>query len=241
MSAVAAEADAPEGRQHEVRQWFDEVYATRGLAYLRPPEAYPIFVQLLDARPGQRLLDIACGPGLLLRAARERSLQATGIDLSSVAVGMVERVAPGARALQANAQHMPFADGSFDFITCIGSLERFLDRHGALREMQRVAAPGARLCLMVRNARTFTWRVLTEWRGKVNHRGHQDAATLEEWTRLFAECGLAVRAVYPDQWFWQRWRNRIFPRRPGRPEPVVRRRVPLAFANEFIFILERTE
>lgn len=225
--------------QREVREWFDEVYATRGLAYLRPPEAYPIFLQLLGARPGERLLDIACGPGLLLRAARERSMQATGIDLSRVAVGMVERVAPGSRALQANAERMPFADGSFDHITCIGSLERFLDRRAALREMQRVAAPGARLCLMVRNARTFSWRVLTEWRGRINHRGHQDADTLEAWTRLFGECGLGVRAVYPDQWFWQKWRNRFFPRAPGSDEPVVRRRVPLAFANEFIFILER--
>ena len=80
--------------------------------------------------------------------------------------------------------------------------------------------------------------MLTEWRGKVNHRGHQDAATLDEWTRLFGQCGFSVRAVYPDQWFWQKWRNRL--RRPiAGSEPVVRRRVPLAFANEFIFILER--
>ena len=235
MSQAIAELD---DRQREVREWFDDVYATRGLAYLRPPEAYPIFLQLLGARAGQRVLDIACGPGLLLRAAREREMHATGVDLSSVAVGMVPRVAPGARALQANAQHMPFADASFDYVTCIGSLERFLDRRAALREMQRVAAPGARLCLMVRNARTFTWRVLTEWRGKVNHRGHQDAATLEAWTQLFAECGLRVAAVYPDQWFWQKWRNRVFGK-PGPEEPVVRRRVPLAFANEFIFVLER--
>jgi len=234
MSTILIDED----RQQEVREWFDEVYATRGLAYLRPPEAYPIFVQLLGAQPGQRLLDIACGPGLLLRAARERSLQATGVDLSQVAVQMVPRVAPGARALQANAQHMPFEDGAFDLITCIGSLERFLDRDAALAEMRRVAAPGARLCLMVRNARTFTWRVLTQWRGKVNHRGHQDAATLDDWTRLFAQSGFSVRAVYPDQWFWQKWRNRI--RRPvAGEEHVVRRRVPLAFANEFIFILER--
>lgn len=235
---MSTEAASAFDEQAQVREWFDGVYETRGLGYLRPPEAYPIFLQLLGTSPGQRLLDVACGPGLLLRAARERSLRATGVDLSSVAVAMVPRVAPGAVALEANAQELPFEDDSFDHVTCIGSLERFLDRRAALREIRRVAAPGARACLMVRNARTLGWKVLTQGLGRVNHQGHQDAATLEEWTALFAECGFAVRAVYPDQWFWQKWRNRFVPRRAGEPEPVVRRRVPLAFANEFIFILE---
>ena len=231
MNAVSTQA--------QVRDWFDDVYRERGLDYLRPPEAYPIFLQLLDARPGERLLDIACGPGLLLRAARERSLQATGIDLSRVALGMVDRVAPGSGRLQANAEHLPFASGSFDLVTCIGSLERVLDRQSALREMQRVARRGARFCLMVRNARTFGWRVGKQWLGTVNHEGHQDAATLDEWSRLFDACGFTVRAVVPDQWFFQKWRNRIVPPRAGATEPVVTRLVPLAFANEFIFILER--
>jgi SAM-dependent methyltransferase len=225
--------------QSQVLDWFDGVYRERGLAYLRPPQAYPIFLQLLQARPGERILDVACGPGLLLRAARERSLEATGIDLSRVALGMVDRVAPGAGRLQANAERLPFASGTFDLVTCIGSLERFLDRREALREMRRVARREARFCLMVRNARTFGWRVRKQWLGTVNRRGHQDAATLDQWTGMFDECGFRVRAVVPDQWFFQKWRNRITAPRAGVAEPVVTRLAPLAFANEFIFILER--
>lgn len=227
--------------QSQVREWFDGVYETRGLDYLRPPEAYPIFLQLLRTHPGQRLLDIACGPGLLLRAARSRMLHATGVDLSRVAVGMVPQVAPGATALQANAEDLPFENATFDYVTCIGSLERFLDRPAALREMKRVALPGARFCLMVRNARTFGWKVATEWPGRVNRRGHQDAGTLEEWTSLFAGCGLIVRTVVADQWFWQKWRNRLFTPAADEPERIVTRIVPLRFANEFIFILESAE
>jgi SAM-dependent methyltransferase len=225
-------------QQSQVREWFDATYETRGLGYLRPPEAYPIFLQLLEARPGERLLDVACGPGLLLRAARARSLHATGVDLSRVAVAMVPRVAPGASALQANAEGLPFGDGTFDAVTCIGSLERFLDRPAALREMRRVAARGARFCLMVRNARTFGWKVATQGLGRVNHRGHQDAGTLEEWRALLEECGFVVRRVVADQWFWQKWRNRLFMPRDGQPEPLVTRVMPLRFANELIFILE---
>ena len=224
--------------QAQVRQWFDSVYAARGLGYLRPPEAYPIFLQLLGTRPGQRLLDVACGPGLLLRAARSRSLEATGVDLSRVAVDMVAQVAPGATALQANAGGLPFDAATFDFVTCIGSLERFLDRRAALREMKRVGTRDAKFCLMVRNARSFGWKVATEWFGRINRRGHQDAGTLEDWTSLFAECGFVVLKIVPDQWFWQRWRNRWSGTRAGEPERVVTRLVPLRFANEFIFILE---
>lgn len=225
--------------QAQVRDWFDAVYRDRGLAYLRPPEAYPIFVQLLGGCPGERLLDVACGPGLLLRAARNQGLEATGVDLSHVAVGMVPRVAPGARALQANAQALPFPDASFDCVTCIGSLERFLDRRAALAEMARVAAPGARFCLMVRNAHTFGWKVATEWRGRVNHHGHQDAAGLEAWSALLAECGFAIHRVVPDQWFWQKWRNRLAGLPPAGRERVVAGPLPLRFANEFIFVLGR--
>lgn len=224
--------------QSRVRDWFDGVYETRGLDYLRPPEAYPIFLQLLDAQPGRSLLDVACGPGLLLRAARARGLAATGVDLSPVAVGMVPRIAPGAAACEANAERLPFDDGAFDYVACIGSLERFLDRRAALREIARVCAPGAKVCLMVRNARTLSWKVATEWLGRINRQGHQDAGTLEAWSELFAECGFAVRRVVPDQWFWQKWRNRITPLRAGEPEPIVTRLVPLRFANEFIFVLD---
>ena len=225
--------------QAQIRDWFDAVYQTRGLGYLRPPEAYPIFLQLLGARAGQRLLDVACGPGLMLSAARHRSLAATGVDLSRVAIEMVPQVAPGASALQANAEDLPFADASFDYVTCIGSLERFMDRRAALREMARVATPDATFCLMVRNARSFGWKVATEWLGRINRRGHQDAGSLEDWRALFGECGFVVRQIVPDQWFWQKWRNRYFRRRAGEPERVVTGVATLQWANEFIFILKR--
>lgn len=225
--------------QAQIRDWFDATYKTRGLGYLRPPQAYPIFLQLLGVRAGERLLDVACGPGLMLRAALQRSLVATGVDLSGVAVEMVPQVAPGATALTANAQDLPFADASFDHVTCIGSLERFIDRRAALREMARVATPDARFCLMVRNARSFGWKVATEWLGRINRRGHQDAGSLEDWRALFMECGFVVCEVLPDQWFWQKWRNRFVKRSAGAPEPVVNSSLTLPWANEFIFILKR--
>lgn len=92
---------------------------------------------------------------------------------------------------------------------------------------------------MVRNARSFGWKVATEWLGRINRRGHQDAGSLEDWRALFMECGFVVCEVLPDQWFWQKWRNRFVKRSAGAPEPVVNSSLTLPWANEFIFILKR--
>jgi SAM-dependent methyltransferase len=226
--------------QETVRHWFDGVYATRGLAYLRPVEAYSVFVHLLGARAGESLLDVACGPGLLLSAAAESGLRGFGIDLSTVAVKMLSSVAPEARALVGNAEELPYADASFDHVTCIGSLERMLSRERVLLEMGRVAKPGASFCVMVRNSRTLTWTIHAQLLGRRNVRGHQDAAGLEQWSDLFDRCGLSVEGIHPDQWLAQRLRRSLRMEWEPRPErPVLRTLAPLRFANEFIFVLRK--
>jgi len=226
--------------QETVRHWFDEVYATQGLEYLRPPEAYPIFVHLLGAKPGEALLDIACGPGLLLRAASRSGLRTFGVDLSSVALKMMPKVAPGARALVGNAEALPYADNSFDCVTCIGSLERMIHRDVVLREMHRVARAGARFCLMVRNSRTLKWKLHAELLGRRNVRGHQDAAGLEQWSELFDRIGFDVERVLPDQWFAQRFRRALgisWEAQEGRIASSYL--LPLRYANEFIFVMRK--
>lgn len=234
---------APPVSQDAVVAWFDATYRAKGMRYLRPPRAYPIFVQLLGARAGERLLDVACGAGLLLRAAGERGVLASGVDVSAEAIALATRFAPGADARVGNAEQLPFADATFDCVTCLGSIERFLDRGRALREMLRVATPAARFCFLVRNADTLVWRLWRERCGRREVDGHQDALSLAAWRELFAGCGLAVERVLPDQWPVQRlrqllpwWRPRV-----GRTEPVHRGLLPVRWSNELVFVLRRAE
>ncbi|HEU4419670.1 MAG TPA: methyltransferase domain-containing protein [Planctomycetota bacterium] len=232
-------APAASVSQTDVAAWFDATYRTKGLRYLRPPRSYPIFVQLLEARPGERLLDVACGPGLLLKAALERGVDASGIDLSREAVALAKQLLPGVDVQQGNAEHLPFADGTFDCVTCIGSIERFLDRPAALREMQRVAKPEARFCFLVRNASTLVWRVWRQGLGRRQVQGHQDARTLAQWRELFAQCGFVVQRVLPDQWPRARLRQLLpwWRPRPGRKEPETGSLAPLRWCNELVFVL----
>lgn len=230
--------------QEGVAAWFDATYREQGFGYLRPFDAYPIFLQLLGAESGESLLDVACGPGLLLRAARERGLDATGIDISHEALGIAGRYAPGARPCHGNAEALPFESGSFRYVTCVGAIERFLDRPRALAEMLRVGAPDARYCFMVRNAATLTWLVWRRWLGRQNRHGHQDADSLESWRELFRRVGFAEEAVYADQWPRQRVRRALRGFRSHdftRPEPVHHPLLPIRFANEFVFVLRRAD
>lgn len=232
---------APPVPQDDVAAWFDATYRRRGLAYLRPARAYPIFVQLLAARRGERLLDVACGPGLLLDAAAARGVVSCGVDLSTAAIELAQQRRPGIDARVGNAEQLPFADGTFDHVTCLGSIERFLDREAALREMLRVGKPGARFCFLVRNASTLAWRLWRERLGRREVQGHQDAQTLAQWRALFARCGFRELRVLPDQWPQQRWRQLLPWRRPqqGRDEPVHTGLLPLRWCNELVFVLAR--
>ncbi len=229
--------------QSGIVHWFDRTYATRGLRYLRPVEAYRIFLSLMDVRPGSRLLDVACGPGQLLMAADSFGARLSGIDISSVAIDLCRKRLPNADLHCGNAEQLPFADATFDHITCLGSLERFIDREKALREQFRVAAPDARFCYLVRNAESFKWRFFKEKLRLKNEEGHQDALTLYEWRSLFEKTGFEIIRELPDHWPAMKWRHYL---RLGLGIPVNYSAAPasgnnLSRANEFIFLLRKKQ
>jgi len=191
--------------QTGVREWFNKTYKKRGLHYLRPKEAYYVFLEILSPTKHSSLLDVACGPGLLLKVADEYGLALTGIDISDVAIEMAQKAIPHADLQVANAEQLPYNNDQFDYITCIGSLERMLDLAKVLQEIRRVAKPDAQVCFMVRNSNRITWKVIKETLGLINKQGHQGANTLTNWTQIFEDAGFQVQATYPDMWPANRW------------------------------------
>lgn len=225
--------------QPAIRRWFDRTYRTKGLGYLRPSEFYAIFLDYLGVRPGQRLLDVGCGPGLLLGQALARGAGAWGIDLSGTALALARAQAAGARLQACNAEALCFRGGSFDFITCIGTFEHFLDGDRALAEMRRVLRPEGRICVMVPNSRTLKWQLEGELLGLHDRDSHERAAPLEAWREVFAGNGFAIDRIHRDE--WPAYRRRRLLGRGGDGFAAAGRRsrhlLPLCFANQFVFLL----
>ena len=226
--------------QAGIKNWFNQTYQREGFGYLRPLAAYAIYAKLLALQPGEPFLDVACGPGLMLRQALDAGCVVHGIDISDQAIAMARNYVPAADTRQANAQALPFADGAMAAITCLGSLERMLDLEAVLREIHRVCQPNGRCCFLVRNSETFSWKFLMEKLGLRNKAGHQGANSLAAWTAIFEGNGFVVDQVLPDQWPFVRW-GQFLSLGLHTPDPLRLRHglKPLRGAYEFIFLLHK--
>ncbi len=228
-------------KQENVEKWFDKTYKQRGELYLRPVKAYYIFLELLDIHADTRILDVACGLGRLLEAAKDYSCDLYGIDLSSVAVEKAKLKLPGATIKQANAEDLPFEDNYFEYVTCLGSLERMLDKDRVLAEIQRVTKPNAKCCFLVRNADSFSWKYVKKKLGLRNKEGNQGARNLESWTSLFTSNGFKVDQVLHDQYPLQKRKKLLS---LGFKTIDYKKLTPtnkdINEANEFLFILSKS-
>ena len=107
-------------------------------------------VALANPQPGERVLDVACGTGIVARAAAERvgpSGQVVGLDLNPHMLAVAQSVASERPALpiewrEASVMAVPFSDAAFDIVYCQLGLQFFPDRLAALREMHRVLVSG---------------------------------------------------------------------------------------------------
>lgn len=146
----------------------------------------------LDLRHDSRYLDLSCGDMQMLAAAADITRHTRGLDFSPAALmAGRERYGPLA-VVQGDAQRLPFADDSFDRLSCIGSLEHYPDASAALREIRRALAPGGRVLFTVPNAR---WPFLRLWPDpQPLHTIHE----LDGWRQLFAEHGFQVIFEFAD-------------------------------------------
>jgi len=127
-----------------------EVYEERFVPALFADWA-PAVADAAGLVPGQQVLDVACGTGILARTAADRvgaEGSVTGLDLNRAMLTVAERVRPDLDWRQGDAQALPFADGSFDRVVCQMALMFFPDRSAAVREMARVVRPGGMVTLM---------------------------------------------------------------------------------------------
>jgi len=173
------------------RAAFDEFYAATDFiatSYLDATRLalYDLVAMRCAAPPATNVLDVGCGLGHGLLAVRHYLPAAalTGLDFSTVALAHARSLLPAATFVAGDLYATPFADGAFDLVLCLETLEHVLDPTAALGELRRLCAPGGRVVLTVPNGEIDRWD---------GHRHFWTPAQLTEFLRPYGLRYLALR------------------------------------------------
>lgn len=229
--------------EEQVKAYYNARHRELGAGAWRPPVAFPHFLYAAGVQAGQTMLDVGCGPGLLIQAARSAGIDASGVDLSEEAVAIARAENPEARIEQGPGESLPFPDEHFDAVFCLGALEHFLDMKKGMLEMVRVGKSTSTFLIVVPNTRYLGWF------GKA-HKGteqqdiNEQLHTLNEWKQFFIGCGLRIQSVRQDRWwFVNRWRHMPDASLLARTKALVRGLgwllVPLPWTYQFVFVMNK--
>jgi SAM-dependent methyltransferase len=112
----------------------------------------PVLAKAAHISPGKRVLDVACGTGILARELAPQvgaSGSVVGMDLMPGMLEVAKQIAPSIEWKQGTAEELPFSDQSFDAVVSQFGLMFFPDRTKSLREMLRVLSPAGHLAVAV--------------------------------------------------------------------------------------------
>jgi SAM-dependent methyltransferase len=174
-------------------------------AAMRDEDALRLLVEFSGAGAGDTVLDVACGPGLVVAAFAKVCQRATGIDLTPA---MIEKAREHAAVLGltnvdwhvGNVLPLPFADRAFSVVVCRFAFHHFPDPLAVLREMARVCTRPGRIVIADMAASDDPKRADALNRmERLRDPSHTRALSLAELRDLFARTGLpAPRETYYD-------------------------------------------
>ena len=154
-------------------------------------------LDLMNVRSGL-VLDLACGLGYLLDMAEARGATAFGLDLSRVALEESKNEASQRRVVEGNGEHLPWPDETFDYVTCLGSLEHFIHPDLGASEIARVLKPSGKAAIMLPNSHHIQAIYNVYKMGGIlpELQDFERFATRVEWQSFLEEAGLLVESVH---------------------------------------------
>ena len=168
-------------------------------------EALGMIIRAARPTRGDRLLDVACGPGLVVCAFAPHVREATGIDMTPAMLERAHKLAADKGVAnvawrQGDVYSLPYEDGSFTIVTTRFSCHHFLDPAAVLQEMVRVCAPGGRVVVVDDYASEDPAKAAAFNRlEKLRDPSHSRALSLSELKGLFGTVGLPD----PEETFYE--------------------------------------
>lgn len=184
--------------EHErIREHYEETYRERGArAFPREDSRTLACVRPLLARLGRgdRVLDVGCGVGYAASLLSDAGLGVAGVDISETAIALARERLPGAELVPARPDgRLPWGDGAFDGLVCLGVLEHVPAPEGVLAECRRVLRTGGTAVFVVPNSRS-PYFLFGRGTGQV----YEKPRTLAGWRALFAANGFLERGISRD-------------------------------------------
>ncbi|MFZ5441074.1 MAG: class I SAM-dependent methyltransferase [Myxococcota bacterium] len=169
-------------------------------------------IERLHVQPGERVLDLGCGPGDGCEALAQTGAIAIGLDYSQGMLRAAHRQASlRGRLLRGDAGALPFADASFDKIVCTNSFHHYPRHLAALREMRRVLRPGGVLGLVdPRKDHLFGWAAIDLVENALFGLDDVRIFSVPHWYRLLSEAGFASARVDVGPWWHPVERAEVF-------------------------------
>lgn len=189
----------------EMKSFYDGVYYADADKPLQGNAHLARLSTRIEITADEKVLDVACGLGEWLHACHKIGAQVAGVDLAERAIEYCDKHMPNGEFHAGPAEKLPFPDNTFDVVSCLGSLEHFVEPVVALKEMARVARQDARILILVPNA-DFLTRKIGLFGGTNQKDAKEVVRTLAEWEALFRAANLSVTDRWKDlhvlSWRW---------------------------------------
>jgi len=192
---------------------------------IRDEAALGLIVECSGAGPEDTVLDVACGPGLVVAAFARVVRHVTGIDITPA---MLDRARTHAAQLgltnvtwrQGDVLPLPWPDASFSIVTSRFAFHHFLDPLAVLREMKRVASPGGRVVVIDSTPESGRADAFNHME-RLRDPSHVRSLPVDEHRGLYATVGLPAPRVtsYRLEGELEALIGRSFPR-PGDDEKI---------------------
>ena len=222
---------------------YEQIYQSHGI---RDEDSfYRWILDLLQVQKNKKILDVACCHWILLRESIQRYLEAHGADISQIACEKAKQLAPTSYVISGNAEKLSYPSSTFDYVTCLGSIENMVNSELALQEIHRVLIVNGKACIVVPNRFWFGDIFQIAFLGKDETPCFQPVekvASLQQWRKWISSRGFKILDTHrynkPAKLFSRRFKLRSI--RKFIYWNFINKLCPFSLSWSFVFICQKS-